>query len=256
VASGYVAENLRSFEAFAAEALRLAPAAGDVLDVAAGPGSLSLLAARTARRVVALDFAPAMLAELRARAQAAHISNVEPQVGDGQALPFPDASFDAAYSMFGLIFFPDRAAGLRELCRVLRPGARALVASWPPSDRVPIFKALFAAMRAEQPDAKGGEAPPPPLGTEAEVRAEFAAAGFREIEVHEHVVPTGTMPIGDVWRSFTRGGAPVVLMRRRLGEEKFADFSRRVTARLEAEFGTEPVDVQFTALLGIGRRPG
>lgn len=254
VAGGYVAENMRSFEAFATEALRLVPASGEVLDVAAGPGSLSLLAARTARRVVALDFAPAMLAQLRTRAGAAGVTNVEVREGDGQALPFPEATFDAAYSMFGLIFFPDRAAGLRELRRVLRPGARALVSSWPPADRVPVFKALFGAMRAEQPDPKGGDAPPP-LGTEADVRAEFGAAGFRDIEVHEHVVVTGTAPIADVWRSFTRGGAPAVLMRRRQGEEKFAEFSQRVVARLEAEHGTAPVEVKFTALLGIGTRP-
>jgi len=51
VASGYVAENLAQFEAFAREALRLVPAEGEVLDVAAGPGSFTLLAAGTAQRV-------------------------------------------------------------------------------------------------------------------------------------------------------------------------------------------------------------
>ena len=76
VASGYVAENMRSFEGFARRALEFVPAKGDVLDVAAGPGSLSLLAAATARRVYALDFAPQMLAELRARAAAAQVTNV------------------------------------------------------------------------------------------------------------------------------------------------------------------------------------
>ncbi len=106
VAEGYVAENLASFEAFAREALRLVPATGDVLDVAAGPGSLSLQAARTAQQVHAVDFAPAMLEQLRARASAAQVENVQVQVADGQDLPFPDARFDASYSMFGLIFFP------------------------------------------------------------------------------------------------------------------------------------------------------
>ena len=89
VAAGYVAENMRSFEAFATEALRLVPAEGDVLDVAAGPGSLSLLAARSARRVYAADFAPAMLAQLRERAAAAGVANVQTDVADGQALPYP-----------------------------------------------------------------------------------------------------------------------------------------------------------------------
>jgi SAM-dependent methyltransferase len=253
VASGYVAENLPSFESFATEALRLVPAKGEVIDVAAGPGSLSLLAARTARRVVAVDFAPAMLAELRGRASAAGITNVEAHVGDGQALQFTDGTFDAAYSMFGLIFFPDRGAGLREMARVLRPGARALVASWPPSERIPIFKALFAAMKAELPESKFGEMPTA-LGTADDFRAEMGAAGLSGVEVHEHVVLTGTGTPETFWASFSRGGAPAVLMRRKMGEERFAEFSRGIVARLEETLGKEPMEIRLTALLGIGTR--
>jgi hypothetical protein len=60
----------------------------------------------------------------------------------------------------------------------------------------------------------------------------------------------------EFWGSFSRGGAPVVLMRRRMGEERFADFSRRVLARLEDALGNEPVEIRMTALLGIGTRAG
>ena len=254
VASGYVAENLRYFEAFATEALRLVPAQGDVLDVAAGPGSLSLLAARTAGRVYAVDFAPAMLAELRARAAAASVANVQTEVADGQALPYPDKRFDAAYSMFGLIFFPDRAAGLRELARVLRPGGRALVASWPPSDGVPAFKALFAALKAELPESKFGDGPTA-LGTDEDMRAELSAAGFSAIEVHEHVVVPGTPTLAEFWASFVKGGAPAVLLRRRMGDERFAEFSKRMVARLEELIGAGPFEMRLTAMLGVGTRP-
>lgn len=254
VAEGYVAENLKSFEAFAREALRLVPPdGGDVLDVAAGPGSLSLLAAPLARRVYAVDFAEAMLAQLRARAAAAEITNVEAQAGDGQALPFEDARFDAAYSMFGLIFFPDRAKGLRELARVLRPGKRAVVSSWAPSARIPLFKALFAAMKAASPGPKGPDLPAV-LGTADEMRAELLSAGFRTVDVHEHLIVPGTSTPAEWWQSFTRGGAPAVMMRKRMGEEAFGAFSQRVVAHMEAELGRDPVEVQLLALLGVGTR--
>jgi ubiquinone/menaquinone biosynthesis C-methylase UbiE len=254
VAEGYVAENLKSFESFAREALRLAPPdGGDVVDVAAGPGSLSLLAAPAARRVYAIDFAEAMLAQLRARAAAAGITNVETQAADGQALPFEDARFDAAYSMFGLIFFPDRAKGLRELARVLRPGKRAVVSSWAPSERIPLFKSLFAAMRAASPGPKGPDTPAP-LGTADEIRSEFLAAGFRTVDVHEHLVVPGTATPAEWWQSFTRGGAPAVLMRRKMGEDAFHAFSERVVAHMEGELGTSPVEVRLLALLGVGTR--
>jgi ubiquinone/menaquinone biosynthesis C-methylase UbiE len=251
VAAGYVAENLAEFEAFAREALRLVPAEGEVLDVAAGPGSLTLLAARTARRVYAVDFAPAMIDALRARAVAAGITNADAQVADGHSLPFPSARFDAAYSMFGLIFFPDRARGLAELARVLRPGARAVVSSWPPLERVPVFAALFGALAAELPGSGIGEAPTA-LGTAAEITAEMRRAGFAAVEVHEHEVVLGTATAAELWRSFARGGAPAVLIRKKMGDERFADLSKRVVARLEAALGTGPREMRLTALLGVG----
>jgi SAM-dependent methyltransferase len=253
VASGYVAENLPQFEAFAREALRLVPAEGEVLDVAAGPGSLTLVAARTARRVQAVDFAPAMLDELRRRAAAAGISNVEARVADGQSLPFPAARFDAAYSMFGVIFFPDRARGLSELARVLRPGGRAVVASWPPLERVPVFAALFGALGAELPGSGFGEAPTA-LGTAAEITGELRRAGFAAVEVHEREIVVGTATAAELWRTFSRGGPPAVLVRKTMGEERFAELSQRVVARLEAALGTAPRELRLTALLGVGTR--
>lgn len=252
VAEGYVAENLEQFEAFAREALRLVPAAGEVLDVAAGPGSLSLLAARTATRVHAVDFASAMLDALRARAAAAGITNVDPQLADAQALPFPGASFDVAYSMFGLIFVPDRARALAELARVLRPGGRVVVSSWPPTDRIPVFGALFGALGAELP---GFGKAPTALGTAEEVTAELGAAGFAAVEVHEREVVPGTATPAEIWRTFSRGGAPAVLLRKNLGEEAFAALSARVVARLEQSLGPGPREVRLTALVGVGTRP-
>ncbi len=252
VADGYV-ENVADFEAFAREALRLVPAAGEVLDVAAGPGSLTLLAARTATRVHAVDFAPAMLEALRARAAAAGITNVDTQLADAQSLPFPDESFDVAYSMFGIIFFADRSRALAEMARVLRPGARVVVSSWPPAERVPVFAALFGALAAELPGSGFGKAPTV-LGTAAEVTAELGAAGFAAVEVHEREVVRGTATPAETWRIFSRGGAPVALLRKKLGEQAFADLSARVVGRLEQSLGPGPREVRLTALLGVGTR--
>ena len=251
VASGYVAENLAAFEAFATEALRLVPAEGEVLDVAAGPGSLTLLAARTARRVDAVDFAPAMLQQLEARAAAAGITNVRVHEADGQALPFPDGRFDAAYSMFGLIFFPSPARGLAEIARVLRPGAGAVVSSWPPTERIPAFAALFGAMKAELPSM--GDTPTV-LGTATEITAEMSQAGFRAVHVHEHEFAARDVTPAELWRSFARGGAPAVLIREQMGEDGFERLSKRVVSRLEQALGTGRRELRMTALLGVGTR--
>ena len=58
------------------------------------------------------------------------------------------------------------------------------------------------------------------------------------------------------WGSFSRGGAPAVLMRRKMGEERFAEFSQRIVARLEDALGKQPVEIRLTALLGFGTRGG
>jgi ubiquinone/menaquinone biosynthesis C-methylase UbiE len=95
-----------------------------VLDVAAGPGTLTFLAAPRVARVSAIDFSPTMIEELRARAGREGVGNVDAQVMDAQALTFADSTFDAAFCLFAFMFFPDRARAFREMLRVLRPGGK------------------------------------------------------------------------------------------------------------------------------------
>jgi len=135
---------------------------------------------------------------------------------------------------------------------VLRPGARALVSSWPPFDRVPSFAALFGAINAELPSPSGGA--PPALATAEELHAEMGAAGFRDIEVHEHSVSLGLVAPTELWRSFARGGAPAVWLRKRMGDEPFRAFSERVVARMNETHGPDAREMKLIALLGIGTR--
>jgi demethylmenaquinone methyltransferase/2-methoxy-6-polyprenyl-1,4-benzoquinol methylase len=107
---------------------RLAAAAvvrpGDrVLDAACGTGDLALADARAgAGRVTGLDFSEAMLA--RARRKAPDLEWVR---GDMLALPFADATFDAATVGFGVRNVADLELALRELRRVLQPGGRLAI---------------------------------------------------------------------------------------------------------------------------------
>jgi ubiquinone/menaquinone biosynthesis C-methylase UbiE len=97
-----------------------------VLDVAAGTGALALAAARSGAQVLATDFSPGMVACVAAEG----VPNIEARVMDGQALELPDASFDAVFSIFGVIMFPDWRKGLAEMRRVTRPGGVGVVATW------------------------------------------------------------------------------------------------------------------------------
>jgi demethylmenaquinone methyltransferase/2-methoxy-6-polyprenyl-1,4-benzoquinol methylase len=111
-----------------------------VLDACCGTGDLALAARRTGGEVVGFDFSERMLE--RARRKSAAVEWVR---GDLLALPFSDATFDAATVGFGVRNVADLEAGLRELARVLRSGGRlgCLEITRPRGPLRPFFRLWF-----------------------------------------------------------------------------------------------------------------
>src|SRR3954466_8190391 len=106
----------------------LAPQPGEtVLEVGPGTGYYTLDVARTCGTLHIFDLQQEMLDHTMRRAVDAGLANVVPRRGDARSLPYPDASFDAAYLVTVLGEIPDQDAALRELARVLRPGGRLVV---------------------------------------------------------------------------------------------------------------------------------
>lgn len=121
-----------------------------VLDVACGSGNCALVAARRYADVTGVDFVPALIEHARARAAAEGVRATF-QVGDAQALPFADGSFDVVLSVFGAMFAPDQEKTAQELLRVCKPGGTIAMANWTPTGfGGDTFKAMAAF------------APPPP----------------------------------------------------------------------------------------------
>ena len=254
VTDGYVSENVPHFTRYATDVVRIAGLGpgSKVGDVACGPGTLSFVAADAGAQVLALDFAEDMLVRLQERAAREGQTRIQASLGDGQALPWPDAELDAAFSMFGLIFFPDRGRGFRELHRVLKPNGRAFVTSWVPFDRAPVIAALFDAMREAMPGMPFG-AGKAPLGELSEMEAELREAGFREVQTQ---TLTHVLELPDVeafWVSILKSLAPLVLMKHRMGEA-FAPFADKVFTNLKAHMPDRPVRAEMTADLGIGTK--
>jgi len=95
---------------------RLDPRPGErVLDVACGLGSVAAHAARAGAEVTAIDLAPSMIERASRRPE-----SVDWRIGDCQALPFDDDSFDVVVSNFGVIFAPEPRRAAAELSRVCR----------------------------------------------------------------------------------------------------------------------------------------
>jgi SAM-dependent methyltransferase len=180
--AGVVSERL-------VELARLGPG-HRVLDVAAGYGEPALTAARRVGpegEVLATDIASEMLAFGRERAAAAGLEHVQFVETDAASLDFPEGSFDAALSRWGIIFEPEPEATAARIRGFLKPGARMAIASWGPVERVPLFAlSMGTVMRRLQ-------VPPPPPGTPGPlsrpsheaIAALLEGGGFSSVEVEE-----------------------------------------------------------------------
>src|SRR5918995_36214 len=240
--------------AFARRAIaRIEPRPGTrVLDVAAGPGGAALALAACGASVTAVDGSSGMVERIRRRAEVAGL-DVEARTMDGLDLAFPDAAFDAALSVFGVILFPDAVRGLAAIRRVVRPGGPVAVVTWTEPERYELAAALRAAIDSL------GPAPPPagPLPAQLRFTAPeaferlFTEAGFGEVAIEtaeaEPHAPSALWlaerirfaPGMDAWLSG-------------LGDREAAAIAALV-ARLEREHGRGPLRLKAVALIGVGR---
>jgi len=135
------------FGPIAADVAAVAPDGARVLEVGCGPGHLSIrLARQHGLNITGLDLDPAMIERARANAVRAGDGNERRPsflAGDVASIPFPEGSFDLVVSTLSMHHWANPTAGLAEIDRVLRPGARALV--WD-------FRRGFLPFHARLPD--------------------------------------------------------------------------------------------------------
>ncbi|MGH3099759.1 MAG: class I SAM-dependent methyltransferase, partial [Thermoleophilia bacterium] len=102
------------------------------LDVATGTGEIARPAARAGAQVTGLDLAPDLIDTARELAAADGL-DISFDVGDAEALPYEDDSFDVVLSCVGVMFAPHHQIAADELLRVCRPGGRIGLLSWTPT---------------------------------------------------------------------------------------------------------------------------
>jgi len=162
-----------------------------VLDVACGTGVVTRAAARRAGpvgSVIGADLGEPTLAVARSRAVGEAAAPIDYLRADAAELPFGDDDFDVLLCQQGLQFFPDRAAALAEMRRVLKAEGILAIATWKDIERSPfiaIVDALGAHVGAE---AAAMMRSPFGLGDASELAQAIAAAGFRDVVVEDETI--------------------------------------------------------------------
>lgn len=168
-----------------------------VLDVACGTGVLARAAYESVMpggSVTGLDVNEGMLTVARQRAP-----HIDWREGAAEAMPLEDNSYDAVLSQFGLMFFEDPVAAVREMERVLQPGGTCAVAVWDSLENTPGYHAAVQLLRRLFGDdvASALEAPYN-LGDKSALSAVFGAAGVSDLKV-ETYDGTARFPSIDSW---------------------------------------------------------
>lgn len=212
-----------------------------VVDVACGTGvvaSEAVARVGTAGTVVGVDPDPGMLSVAQRLAP-----TVQWHRGTACSLPLPEERFDVVVSQFGMMFFPDQVAALREFARVLVPGGRVGVAVWDSlanSAAYPIEVALLERMAG--PDAADALRAPFVLGDRAALIEQFETAELTSVTAETQIGRARFPSVRSMVEADLRGWLPVMgvtleesLMQRILSEAEDA-LSSYVTSEGRVEF--------------------
>lgn len=157
------------------------------MDVAAGPGGLSLPAARLGAKVLATDWSPAMVERFEARVREEGLGEAEGRVMDAHDLKIEDDTFDVTGSQFGVMLVPDQPVALREMVPVTKPGGRVLLIAYGSPAEFETLQFFIAALRALVPDFEGLPDDPSPLEFQVAdpdvLRQRLTDAGLNDVTV-------------------------------------------------------------------------
>lgn len=231
-----------------------------VLDVAAGAGEQTVAAARrvgTEGFVLATDISPSILRFALGTARQAGLANVETLELDGERHDtLPEASFDAAISRVGLIYFPDQQRALAGIRRAVKPGGRFAAVVYSTPDRNAFFSLPVGIIRrrAQLPPPLPGQPGPFSLGAEGVLAKALQQAGFRDVDVRKVDSPVRLPSAAECARFERESFGALHQMMAAMSERERVDTWKEI----EAALGKFETDQGFVGpcemLVGVGTR--
>jgi SAM-dependent methyltransferase len=228
-----------------------------ILDLASGTGEPAIsLASRvgTKGKVTALDLSADLLEIAKRRAVERGLENFITQQADAHSLPFADDSFDLATSRFGVMFFGDVVAALRELHRVLRPNARACFLAWGPFDQ-PYWQSTMGVVHRHVGGPLFAPGGPDPFrySTLGSLSSALRAGGFRDIREESRTVPwTWPGTAEEVWEQARAVAVPFRPMLDRVPPRDWPQIHEEVHAAIGQYVRGANIEFGATVVLASG----
>lgn len=204
--------------------------------------------------MTAIDIAPGMVERLRERL--APYPDCVAAVMNGETLNFPDSTFDAAFSIFGVIFFQDWRRGLQEQRRVIWSGGKACVATWHTVPGGGPFILMAQALKMAFP-----ERVPPPipeamsyLKDEDQLSSELKNAGLENVQVRA-VEAVWTGPAGEHYVTGNERLHAYLPGYSALNEGERELVRRQLLELIKQHTVGDEVQLRSTALIAVGQRP-
>ncbi len=180
-----------------------------ILDVATGTGWTARRVHARGAKVTGIDLAPDAIAVAR---KSDISGKIDFRVADAESLPFPDHSFEAVISTFGVMFCREPQIAATELGRVCKPGGRLAIACWDDHGGVrEMFRVVASHQPAGMPEPRTSPfdwANPDHLnnwlGGQFQFGIERATSFYREKSA------------ADAWRAFSTGYGPIKSLIHRL----------------------------------------
>ncbi len=196
---------------------RLDPQAGeDILDVATGTGWTARLVAQAGATTTGVDIAEDKISAARLLSD----SSIDFYIGDAEALPFEDCTFDAVVSTCGIQFVTKPEDAVAELLRVLRPGGRFVGTLWTIDSSVAEMFKIFKKYMPTPVDPK--QAPPSPFLWGKRERIEELFSQDFDYGIEAATSYYRTVDPEDAWRAFSNSYGPSKSLAASLEQERRA----------------------------------
>jgi SAM-dependent methyltransferase len=230
-----------------------------VLDLASGTGEPGIsLAMRVGPqgRVTALDLSADLLQIATERARARGLTNFTTQQADAHSLPFPENSFDLATCRFGVMFFRDAVAALRDVRRVLRAGSRTCFLVWGSFEQ-PYWQTMMGVVHRHvggpllEPDGPN----PFRFAEPGSLSAVLREAGFEAVEEETKTLPwTWPGPVEEMWEYARSVSVPFRPMLDRVPAGMWSEVDSEVHAAIARYFDGERVVYGASVVLAAGQK--